>query len=159
MLFNFEAIKSYVDWKGTVTELCDLLTQLGFEVEDLCAPPDICSSLVVGRILSREPHPKADKLSLCQVDAGNGKPLQIVCGASNHQVGDHVVVARHGQELPGGLTIEEREVRGILSQGMMCSAREIGVGDDHEGILILPETAPVGAAASNYLTSIDLNIT
>lgn len=159
MLFNFEAIKSYVDWRGTVTELCDLLTQLGFEVEDLCAPPDICSSLVVGRILSREPHPKADKLSLCQVDAGNGKPLQIVCGASNHQVGDHVVVARHGQELPGGLTIEEREVRGILSQGMMCSAREIGVGDDHEGILILPETAPVGAAASNYLTSIDLNIT
>ncbi|MBK7495865.1 MAG: hypothetical protein IPI28_10880 [Candidatus Omnitrophica bacterium] len=110
MLFNFEAIKSYVDWKGTVTELCDLLTQLGFEVEDLCAPPDICSSLVVGRILSREPHPKADKLSLCQVDAGNGKPLQIVCGASNHQVGDHVVVARHGQEPAWGF--DHRGARG-----------------------------------------------
>lgn len=159
MLFNFEAIKIYVDWKGTVAELCDLLTQLGFEVEELCTPPEICSSLVIGKILSREPHPKADKLTLCRVDVGRKDPLQIVCGATNHSIGDHVVVASVGQQLPGGLTIEEREVRGILSQGMMCSAREIGIGEDHEGILILSDTTPIGVPASTFLTSIDLNIT
>jgi len=159
MLFNYHFLKNYVAWEGTVESLSDLLTQLGFEVEEIHAPDPLCAGLKVGNLLSRVPHPKADRLTLCQVDVGESTPRQIVCGATNHSVGDKVVVALTGQRLPGGLTIEKREVRGVSSEGMMCSEREIGLGTAHDGIIILPQNAQVGESAIPYLTSIDLNVT
>lgn len=159
MLFNYHFLKNYVAWEGTVESLSDLLTQLGFEVEEVHAPDPVCAGLKVGLLLGKDPHPKADRLTLCQVDVGEPTPRQIVCGATNHSVGDKVVVALTGQELPGGMTIEKREVRGVSSEGMMCSAREIGLGTAHDGIIILPPDARVGDSAIPYLTSIDLNVT
>ncbi len=159
MLFNYHFLKNYVAWEGTVESLSDLLTQLGLEVEEVHAPDPVCAGLKVGLLLSKDPHPKADRLSLCQVDVGESNPRQIVCGATNHTVGDKVAVALAGQELPGGLIIEKREVRGVTSEGMMCSEREIGLGTSHEGVLILPNDAIVGDSAIPYLTSIDLNVT
>lgn len=159
MLFNYHFLKNYVTWEGSVESLSDMLTQLGFEVEDVFAPDPVCSGLTVGLILSKEAHPDSNHLSLCQVDVGEANPRQIVCGATNHAVGDKVVVALTGQDLPGGLRIEKREVRGISSEGMMCSAKEIGLGTGHDGIIILPHDASVGSSAIPYLTSIDLNVT
>ncbi|NUN97723.1 MAG: phenylalanine--tRNA ligase subunit beta, partial [Candidatus Omnitrophica bacterium] len=159
MLVNFHHLRKYVDWQGSVEELCDLLTQLGIEVEGVHAPAPECAGLVVGEVLARDPHPNADRLTLCQVEVGEEAPRQIVCGATNHSVGSKVVVALPGQELAGGMRIEKRAVRGIASEGMMCSAREIGLGEEHEGILLLPEDSVVGAPAFPLLCVVELSIT
>jgi phenylalanyl-tRNA synthetase beta chain len=159
MRFNFHAIQRYVTWQDSPEALCDLLTQLGLEVEGVQAPDPICQGLLVGEVLAKDPHPDADKLSLCTVQVGMGELRQIVCGATNHFAGAKVVVALPGQELPGGMKIEKRKVRGVASEGMMCSAREIGLGEEHEGILLLPEDAVVGSPAAPYLTTIEINVT
>lgn len=159
MFFNFHQLRKYVDWQGSVEELCDLLTQLGIEVEGVRAPAPECAGLVVGAVLTREPHPNADRLTLCRVDVGQEPIRQIVCGATNHAVGSKVVVALPGQNLPGGLRIEKREVRGIASEGMLCSAREIGLGDESEGILLLAEDSEVGTPAFPLLCVVELSIT
>jgi phenylalanyl-tRNA synthetase beta chain len=99
----------------------------------------------VGQILSIERHPDADKIVVCQTDVGGEQPLQICCGATNMQVGDKVPTAVDGATLPGDFKIANRKMRGVESQGMMCSARELGVGDGHAGLLILPADVPVGA--------------
>ena len=99
---------------------------------------------MVAQVTSFEPHPNADKLRLCQVDDGSGAPRQIVCGAKNFAAGDKVPLALPGAVLPGNFEIKESKLRGVLSQGMMCSGRELGIGEDHEGLLILSADAPVG---------------
>lgn len=128
----------------SVEELSDLLTFAGVEVEDVKTRGLKSDHVVIGRVESFVPHPNADRLRLCQVDDGSGTLRQIVCGAKNFNPGDKVPVALPGAELPGGFKIKESQLRGVLSQGMMCSGRELGYSDDHEGLMILPADAPVG---------------
>ncbi len=133
--------------------LADLLTFAGVEVEDMVTRGVASDRIVVGRVLSFTAHPNADKLRLCRVDDGSGEPRQIVCGAKNFSEGDCVPLALPGAVLPGDFTIRESELRGVLSQGMMCSSRELGMGDNHEGLMILPADAPVGRTLRDYLGS------
>lgn len=127
-----------------VAELADLLTFAGVEVEGITERGVSSDRIVVAQVTSFVPHPNADKLRLCQVDDGSGAPRQIVCGAKNFVQGDKVPLALPGAVLPGNFEIKESKLRGELSQGMMCSGRELGLGEDHEGLLILGADAPVG---------------
>lgn len=129
----------------TIPQLSDLLTFAGIEVEGIEQKGVNTDLIVVGQIAESIQHPDAEKLSVCQVDVGQGALRQIVCGAKNFKVGDKVPVALPGAELPGGFQIKEGKLRGVASLGMMCSGRELGLSDDHAGLLILdPEAAPVG---------------
>src|SRR3979490_3380466 len=100
--------------------------------------------VLVARVLEVRQHPNADRLSLCQVDAGSGQPLEVVCGASNVQAGKSYPCAPVGATLPGGLKLERRKIRGVESNGMLCSAKELGLGADHAGILELDTSAAPG---------------
>ncbi len=133
--------------------LADLLTFAGVEVEAMESRGVASERIVVGKVLSFTAHPNADKLRLCRVDDGSGEARQIVCGAKNFSEGDCVPLALPGAVLPGDFTIRESELRGVLSQGMMCSSRELGMGDNHEGLMILPPDAPVGKPLRDYLGS------
>ena len=118
--------------------LAQRLTMAGFEVEAIERAAAPFQGVVVARVLERRPHPDADKLSVCTVDDGGPEPVQVVCGASNARAGMTAALARVGAELPGGMKIRRAKLRGIESAGMLCSARELGMGDSHEGILDLP---------------------
>ncbi len=136
-----------------VAELADLLTFAGVEVEGITERGVASERIVVGQVHSFVPHPNADKLRLCQVDDGSGTLRQIVCGAKNFEPGDKVPVALPGAVLPGNFEIKESKLRGELSQGMMCSGRELGIGEDHEGLLILAGDAPVGRPFKELIES------
>jgi len=150
MLFPESWLRSFADPKMTTDELSHALTMAGLEVEGLspAAPPT--SKIVVGRVLEVVKHPDADKLNVCQVDAGTGATLNIVCGAPNVAPGVKVPVALVGAKLPpaeeGGAQFEIKlsKLRGVESQGMLCSARELKLSEDHSGLLILPEDTPIG---------------
>lgn len=135
-------------------EAAALLTDLGLEVEGVLSDTDVADSVVIGRVLEKGQHPNADRLTLCQVDVGEAEPAQIVCGAPNHQQGDLVVVARPGCRLPGDFKIKKSKIRGEVSEGMMCSEQELGLGESHDGIMILPEDAPVGSSLASYLRAV-----
>jgi phenylalanyl-tRNA synthetase beta chain len=150
MQFPESWLRTFVDPQLTTDELSHALTMAGLEVEGLrpAAPPT--SKIVVGRVLEVVKHPDADKLNVCQVDAGTGATLNIVCGAPNVAPGIKVPVALVGAQLPpaeeGGapFAIKLSKLRGVESQGMLCSARELKLSDDHSGLLILPEDTPIG---------------
>jgi len=148
-------------WKPA--ELGTRLTMSGFELEALepAAPP--FSGVVVAEILAAERHPQADKLQVCRVSIGSGAPLQIVCGASNARAGLKSALAVVGARLPGDVTIGAARLRSIESQGMLASARELGLAETSSGILELPADAPVGEALRDYLNLdevvLDLNVT
>ena len=150
MLFPESWLRSFVDPQMTTDELSHALTMAGLEVEGLspAAPPT--SKIVVGRVLEVVKHPDADKLNVCQVDAGTGATLNIVCGAPNVAPGIKVPVALVGAQLPpaeeGGapFAIRLSKLRGVESQGMLCSARELKLSEDHSGLMILPEDTPIG---------------
>lgn len=150
MQFPESWLRTFVDPQLTTDELSHAMTMAGLEVEDArrVAPPT--EKIVVGRVLEVVKHPDADKLNVCQVDAGTGAPLQIVCGAPNVAPGIKVPVALVGAQLPpaeeGGapFAIKLSKLRGVESQGMLCSARELKLSEDHAGLLILPEDTPVG---------------
>ncbi|TKC81730.1 phenylalanine--tRNA ligase subunit beta [Trinickia terrae] len=150
MQFPESWLRTFVDPQMTTDELSHALTMAGLEVEGLrpAAPPT--SKIVVGRVLEVVKHPDADKLNVCQVDAGTGAPLNIVCGAPNVSPGIKVPVALVGAQLPpaeeGGapFAIKLSKLRGVESQGMLCSARELKLSEDHSGLLILPEDTPIG---------------
>lgn len=145
MKVSLSWLSDHLDLSGRpVSALADLLTFAGVEVEGITQRGVRSDFIVVAQVVSFEQHPNADKLRLCQVEAGSGTPRQIVCGAKNFQAGDKVVLALPGAVLPGNFEIKESKLRGVLSQGMLCSGRELGLSDDHDGILILPVDAPVG---------------
>lgn len=123
--------------------VADQLIMLGFEVEDVEEQGAGIGDVIVAELLERNPHPDADKLSVCRVNDG-GAEHTIVCGADNMQAGDYVALARVGSVLPGDFKIEKRKIRGQASSGMMCSSRELGLGDDHSGIMILPKDYGIG---------------
>lgn len=118
--------------------LAQRLTMAGFEVEAIERAAGPFSGVVVARVLERRPHPDADKLSVCIVDDGTAEPVQVVCGAANAREGMTAALARVDAELPGGMKIRRAALRGVESAGMLCSARELGMGDSHDGILDLP---------------------
>jgi len=141
-----------------VDRLAHLLTMGGLEVEEVTPVAGAFEGIVVGHVLSVAPHPNADKLRVTEVDAGTGMTLTIVCGAPNVAVGQKVPCALVGAKLPG-LEIKQAKLRGIESNGMLCSARELGMSEDHSGLLVLPQDAPVGQDIRKYLDLDDTILT
>ena len=159
MQFPESWLRAYVDPDLDSDRLADALTMAGLEVDESIAVAPAFSGVVVAQVMTVARHPDAEKLTVCTVDAGNGPPLNIVCGAPNVAAGVRVPCARVGAELPGGFRIKEANVRGVPSQGMLCSARELGLSEDHEGLLILPADAPVGRDLRQYLLLDERKIT
>lgn len=172
MRISFEWLKTLVDVKGlSAQELASELVRTGTEVEAIESEGQNFDHVVVGYVETCVDHPDSDHMHVTTVNVGscnadedgNPAPLQIVCGAPNIAAGKKVLVAMVGAVLPGDFKIKKAKLRGVESVGMICSARELGLGEDHNGIMILPEDAPVGMAASEYLctgdTVIDCEIT
>lgn len=146
-------LQDYVDvadYLAKPQELADVLTKAGLEVEDVIDRRKQYDQVVVGLILERGQHPNADRLTLCRVTTGEGVVHQIVCGAKNHKEGDRVVVALPGAVLPGDFAIKQSSIRGVDSGGMLCSNQELGLATEGEGIVILPESAPIGQPFAEY---------
>jgi len=155
-------LREFVALPPSTQELVDLLTLAGVEVEEVRQRGADIANVVITQILESAQHPNADRLSVCKVDAGNGQTLQIVCGAKNYRVGDKVPLALPGAVLPGDFKIKVGKLRGVESHGMMCSAKELGLGEGDEGLLILPPDAPVGDPLSKLFPAdviLDLEIT
>jgi phenylalanyl-tRNA synthetase beta chain len=163
MHVSMKWLKELVEVELTAEELVDRLDMTGTAVESVRTVGEGLEGIVVGSVLTKEPHPDADKLTYCSVDVGGAEPLRIVCGATNFEAGDRVPVACVGATLPGGITIKKTKLRGAVSEGMMCSSPELGLGGDASGLLILPPDAPVGMAFGEYLgktdTVIELEVT
>ena len=139
------------DIDGDPGELGEILSGLGLAVEDMQVVGEIVEGVVLARVRDLRPHPDADKIQLVDVDAGDGVPLQVCCGAFNMAVGDLIPFATVGTVMPNGMEIARRELRGQMSNGMCCSAAEIGLGADHDGILILPEAMELGVPLMEQL--------
>ncbi|MFL0251695.1 phenylalanine--tRNA ligase subunit beta [Clostridium neuense] len=139
-------LKDYVDIDINAKELGDMLTLSGSKLEEVITSGEEIQNVVTGKLLKIEPHPDAEKLVICQVEVGKEEPIQIVTGANNMAEGDIVPVALHGSTLPGGVKIKKGKLRGVLSNGMMCSAEEIGVTEEHpvHGLMILDKDTEVG---------------
>ena len=157
MQFSESWLRQYVNPSLGSDALGHAMTMAGLEVEEQHSVAPAFTKIVVAQILSAEQHPDADRLRVCKVDAGTGQELQIVCGAPNARAGIKIPCAMVGAELPPAETggkpfmIKLGKLRGVESQGMLCSGRELGLGDDHEGILELPADAPVGEDIRKYL--------
>lgn len=149
MLISLNWLKQYVEIKESVPELERALTMIGQEVEAVEDKGRHLQNVVIGQIVNYQQHPNSDKLTLLQVNIGT-ENLQIICGATNHKLGDKVVVAKIGAVLPGEFKIKKSEIRKFASHGMLCSEVELGLGSDAEGIIILPEDAPVGEEYKKY---------
>jgi len=163
MKFTFNWLKQYVDFEWSPAELAEKLTFAGLEVESVVSlGGKIPERVVIAQILASEKHPNADKLSVCRVNDGTGE-RQIVCGAKNYQVGDKVPLALPGAMMPAGFAIKVSKLRGVESQGMMCSTEELGLPKGEDGLLILPSDAPVGKKFAEYLgpgdTVFDIEVT
>ena len=156
MNISYKWLKEYVDFDLTPQEVCDALTSEGLEVDALEEVQSIrggLKGLYVGKVLTREMHPNRDHLHVTTVDLGKGEPQQIVCGAPNVAAGQKVIVADLGCVLYDGdkeFQIKKSKLRGVESLGMICAEDEIGVGTSHDGIIVLPEDAPVGQPAAEY---------
>lgn len=150
MQFSEQWLRTMVDPQLDSAALGHLMTMAGLEVEEAVPAGTAFSGVVVAEIVSAEKHPNADKLKVCQVNAGGGELLQIVCGAPNAAVGLKVPLAKVGASLPG-FEIKSAKLRGVESFGMLCSARELGLSDDHAGLLALPESAVVGTDVRELL--------
>jgi phenylalanyl-tRNA synthetase beta chain len=162
MKFSEQWLREWVNPSLTAAELADQLTMAGLEVDSVTPVAGAFSGVVVGEVLSVEPHPDADKLRVCLVSAGTD-PLQIVCGAPNVRVGMKVPTALIGAVLPGDFRIKKSKLRGVESSGMLCSARELDLSEDAAGLMGLPADAPVGHDIRAYLglddTCIEVDLT
>lgn len=158
MKISLNWLKSYIDTSLKAEEIANILTHIGLEVEGMEQIESIrggLEGLVIGKVLTCEQHPNADKLHVTTVDLGQGEPLQIVCGAPNVAAGKKVVVATINTMLyptgeAEGFKIKKSKIRGVESFGMLCAEDEIGIGTDHAGIILLPEDTPVGIPAREY---------
>lgn len=171
MKVSLKWLRTMVEIPSDLAAFVQKLNLTGTEVDNIYTRGAALEGIVVGHILSREPHPNADTLWVTSVDVGRAhlgqdgspEPLQIVCGAQNFEEGHKVAVALIGTTLPDGTVIKKSKLRGVVSWGMNCSARELNLGAEHEGIMILSAEAPVGTALSEYLglsdTILDLEVT
>jgi phenylalanyl-tRNA synthetase beta chain len=145
MKFTLSWLKDHLDTEASLDAIAETLTRIGLEVEGIEDKAAALRPYVIARVISAEQHPNADRLRVCQVDAGDGQPLQVVCGAPNACAGMLSVFAPPGTYVPGkAITLSVGTIRGVESRGMLCSGAELGLGDDHDGILDLPADAPVG---------------
>jgi phenylalanyl-tRNA synthetase beta chain len=145
MKFSLSWLKEHLSGDADLALVAETLTRVGLEVEDVEDKAGALADFVVGHVLEANRHPNADKLQVCSVDVGKGAPLQVVCGAPNARAGLKVVFAAPGVTIPAtGQKLGASEIRGVASAGMLCSTRELGLGDEHDGILELPANAPVG---------------
>ena len=155
-------IQDFTPLTADPTEIADALNQLGLEVDDIDQPGKEINGVIAARILNVVPHPDADKIRLADIDFGDGQ-LRVVCGAPNIEAGMVVPFAQVGAVLPGDFRITKRKIRGVVSEGMLCSSKELGLGDDHSGILCLPDDAELGRDVREILglddTVFELSIT
>jgi len=163
MKFSENWLRELVTIDADRPALVHALTMSGLEVEEVTPLGAGLDGVVVAQIVEATKHPEADRLQVCKVDAGQGEPLQIVCGAPNARVGIRVPLATVGATLPGGIAIKAAKLRGVESFGMLCSAKELGIDADASGLLELPSDAPVGESLATYLglpdATIELKVT
>jgi phenylalanyl-tRNA synthetase beta chain len=150
MKFTLSWLKDHLDTSASLAEIVNTLTRVGLEVESVEDPAGKYDGFVVGSVVEAKQHPNADRLKVCVVDAG-GDPVQVVCGAPNARTGMKSVFSPVGTYIPGKkLTLAKGVIRGVESNGMLCSAAELELSEDHDGIIELPDDAPVGAAYAQY---------
>src|SRR6266704_810812 len=162
MKFSVNWLREFVELPPSIDALAELLTMSGVEIEAIEKRGADFDCIVVAQVLESTQHPNADRLSVCQVDDGSGTKRQIVCGAKNYKVDDKVPLALPGAELTGGLKIRASKLRGVESEGMLCSAKELGVAEDAAGLLILSPNAKIGAPIRDLFlpdTILDVEIT
>src|SRR5437660_7813510 len=162
MKFSVNWLREFVDLPPSVDALAELLTLAGVEIEGTERRGANIDKVVVVQITASTRHPNADRLTVCEVDDGSGIKRQIVCGATNYKVGDKVSLALPGVMLPNGLQIQKSKLRGVESEGMLCSAKELGLGEDASGLLILSPDARIGARIADLFpadTILDVEIT
>ena len=146
MKFTLSWLKDHLDTTASVADIADALTRCGLEVEGIENPADTLGAFTIAHVLTAERHPQADKLQVLSVDTGTGDPVQVVCGAPNARAGMKGVFGAPGTHVPGSdITLKVAAIRGVESRGMMCSMRELELSDEHDGIIALPDNAPVGA--------------
>src|SRR3954471_22552072 len=152
MKFTLDWLKEHLDTDASVDEISKTLTMVGLEVEDVISEGEALKAFVVAKVVSAEPHPNSDHLNICKVDAGTGELIDVVCGAPNVKTGMKSVFAFPGTYIPGkdfelkaGVVI-----RGQQSNGMLCSAAELQLSEDHDGIIVLPDDAPIGVPYVEY---------
>ncbi|MGZ8285000.1 MAG: phenylalanine--tRNA ligase subunit beta [Allosphingosinicella sp.] len=151
MKFTLSWLKAHLDTSASLEQIVDTLTAIGLEVEGVENAAEKLAPFTVAKILTAERHPQADKLQVLTVDAGTGEEIQVVCGAPNARAGMLGVFGAPGAYVPGSdLTLKVAAIRGVESRGMMCSVRELELGDAHDGIIELPEEAPVGASYAGW---------
>ena len=151
MLISLNWLKKYVDLEGIETsEMENALTMIGQEVEKIEIKGENLDKVITAQILEKEMHPDSDHLTVCKVDTGK-EVLQIICGAPNHKAGDKVALAQIGARLTPEFVIKKGKIRGLESNGMLCSEEELGIGHDASGIIILPEDTPLGVPMKEYL--------
>ena len=163
MRVSYDWLKTMIDVPEDPKTLSDEYIRTGTEVEAIDTVGESFDHVVTAKVLTKTPHPDSDHMYVCSVDVGdknldadgNPAPLQIVCGAQNFEAGDHIVTAMIGAVLPGDVKIKKSKLRGVVSMGMNCSARELGLGGDHSGIMILPEDTPCGMPFAEYVGSSD----
>ncbi|MEI8233937.1 MAG: phenylalanine--tRNA ligase subunit beta [Verrucomicrobiota bacterium] len=162
MKVSLNWLKELVEIPADVAALCELLTKAGVEVEGIETRGCAVEKVVVAQVLESLQHPNADRLSVCKVADGSAEPRQIVCGAKNYKVGDKVPLALPGAVMPGDFKIKVGKLRGVESAGMMCSAKELGLAEDAEGLLILPPESVVGTPLTELFpaeTILDVEVT
>jgi len=163
MKFSEKWLREWVDPDISTSELAHILTMAGHEVDSVTPHGAGIDDVVVAHVLSFVKHPDADRLSVCQVDPGDGSSIEIVCGAPNVYAGMKTPLASPGVTLPNGLKLRKSKIRGVVSNGMLCSAVELGLGEESDGILDLPADAPLGQSMSEYLklpdSIIDVDLT
>ncbi|MCR9179908.1 MAG: phenylalanine--tRNA ligase subunit beta [Erythrobacteraceae bacterium] len=151
MKFSLTWLKDHLETTATVAEICDALNAIGLEVEGVEDPAERLAGFRVAHVLTAARHPDADKLQVLTVDTGDGDPLQVVCGAPNARAGMKGVLGLPGATVPAnGMVLKKSAIRGVESNGMMCSVRELELGEDHDGIIELPDDAPVGTSFADY---------
>src|SRR5216117_2355278 len=162
MKFSVNWLREFVESPPSIDALAELLTMSGVEIEAIEKRSADFDRVVVAQIIESKPHPNADRLTVCVVDDGSGTKRQIVCGAKNYKVDDKVPLALPGAELTGGLKIRASKLRGVESEGMLCSAKELGVAEDAAGLLILSPEAKIGTPIRDLFppdTILDVEIT
>ncbi len=162
MIVNTKWLEKYTEIPFSVMELAEKLTYLGLESTIKSNPVDQIEGVIITEIREILPHPDADRLRICRVNTGT-EDMEVVCGAPNIAVGQKVPLARIGTTLPGGMTLKPVKIRGVKSEGMLCAEDELGLSDDHSGIMILDKSAPLGTDLREYLsgngTNIDIDLT
>lgn len=152
MKFTLSWLKDHLETEASLTEICDTLSMIGLEVEGVEDRAEELGNFVVGDVTAARQHPDADRLQLCTVDAGGGNVFEVVCGAPNARAGMKGVFAPEGTYIPGtGITLKKAKIRGVESNGMLCSEKELGLSDDHQGIIELPDDAEIGSPAADAL--------